>query len=521
MSAEQVQNAYTKALPKPLSLPEWVAFLNDIPEPVGDDERGRPHAERYLAALRVLRFFRAGARQAEFGRGFDATLREGYRGRVGGTLAHEARLHAVASAREEGGLLRPGARVVVRNALSSSVIGVPGMGKTMTIDRVVARYPQVVPHGDGETQIVWLKLECPTLGSIRQLCKDFFRIVDGLLGQQTYQKLYAGRHLSDDDLMDGMGAVANMHSLGCLLIDEVQHLGKAGDEEHVIMTFLTTLINKIGVPVIFIGTMSCFDSFSRTGRMGRRAIGPASVVWPAYPQEDGQWRHFLGKLWEYQWTAAFTPPTDELLAALHDRSQGIVDVATKLWFAVQVAAMDDSAAGGDEREPITVELINEVADRHLKPMAELLAAIRSGDPDEIARFDDMADRNKAFFQSLRDRDNAHLNQALKSDEERAAERTGPAYVGKCSASVRENLEWRGFDAAKVAEVMRRTSEIEGAPAPENLIRYCLTLERVVAEVEAEPVRKGRATKPTKEEVEATFAPDDERREDGDGLSAAA
>ncbi|MET3712497.1 hypothetical protein ABIC65_003215 [Sphingomonas trueperi] len=47
------------------------------------------------------------------------------------------------------------------------------------------------------------------------------------------------------------------------------------------------------------------------------------------------------------------------------------------------------------------------------------------------------------------------------------------------------------------------------------------LERVVAKVEAEPVRKGRAAKPTREEVEATFAPDDERREDGDGLSAAA
>lgn len=520
MSADYESNAFIDALPAPLSRPEWVSVLNSIPEPVAE-ERALPHSDRYLCALRVLRFFRAGARQAEFGRGFDATLREGYRGRIGGTQAHEARLHAVASAREEGGLLRPGAKVVIRNAMSSSVIGVPGMGKSATIDRVTARYPQLVRHEDGEVQIVWMKLQCPTLGTIRQMCRDFFKGVDALVGGRTYEKLYSGRQLSEDDLMDGMVTVANMHSLGCLLIDEIQHLGKAGDEEHVIMTFLTTLINKIGVPVIFVGTMSCFESFSQTGRMGRRAIGPASAIWPAYPETDGQWRRFLQELWEYQWTAERTPPTPELLAALHDRSQGIVDVVTKLWFAVQVAAMDDSEAGGDERELITVDLINEVADRHLKPMAELLAAIRSGDPDEIAKFDDMADRNEAFFQTLRDRDNDRLNEALKSDEDKAAARTGPAYVGKCSSTIRENLEWRKFDMAKITEIMRRTSEIEGAPAPENLIRYCATLERVVAEVEAEPVRTGRAARPTKEEVEATLVPGDQRREDGDGLAAAA
>lgn len=519
MSTDYESNAYIDALPRPLSRPEWVAFLNSVPEPVGD-ERTLPHADRYLCALRVLRFFRAGARQARFARGFDATLREGYLGRVGGTRAHEARLDAVASAREAGGLLEPGAPVVVRNAMSSSLIGVPGMGKTATLDRVTSRYPQVVRHEDGETQLVWLKLQCPALGSIKQLCRDFFKGVDGLLGAKTYETLYSARHLTDDDLMDGMVAVANMHSLGCLMIDEIQHLGKAGDEEHVIMTFLTTLINKIGVPVIFVGTMSCFDSFSKTGRMGRRAIGPASAVWSAYPETDGQWRRFVEELWEYQWTAERTPPTPELLAALHDRSQGIVDVVTKLWFAIQVTAMDDSEGpAGDKLESITVDLINEVAYRHLKPMAELLAAIRSGDPDEIAKFDDMADRNEAFFQTLRDRDNDRLNEALKSDEDKASIRTGPAYVGQCASMIRENLEWRRFDMGKITEVMRRTSEIEGAPASANLIAYCATLERVVAE--AEPVRTGRAARPTKAEIEATFKPGDQRREDDDGLAAVA
>ncbi|SEL90690.1 AAA domain-containing protein [Sphingomonas palmae] len=523
MSSDYENNAYIAALPAPLSRPEWVRFLTRLPER-DEAERKLSHGERYLCALRVLRFFRAGARQADFARGFDAVLREGYRGRDDSTRAHEARMHAVASAREAGGLLEPGAPVVIRHASSSALLGVPGMGKTATLDGVLARYPQMKRHADGQVQIVWFKLECPAMGSIRQTCRDFFKGVDALLGQETYQKLYAGKHVSDDDLMDGMVAVANIHSLGCLVIDEIQHLGKAGDEQHVLMTFLTTLVNKIGVPVLFVGTMSAYDRFSKTGRMGRRSIGPAAGIWNHYPESDAQWQRFVTELWEYQWTAQYTPPTPAMLKALHDRSQGIVDIVTKLWFAVQVAAMDDSeASGGEIEEIITEEMINEVADRHLAPMEGLLAAVRSGDPALIRRFDDVAPRNEAFWNSLKDVDGPVLNGSISTDADQAARRTGPAYVGQCASVVRENLEWQGFDEARAAEVMRRTSEAVGAPDASNLPVYFARMADIISELKTEGAvsKTARSRPPTKAEVEATFIDGDLRREGGDGIAAAA
>jgi len=94
-------------------------------------------------------------------------------------------------------------------------------------------------------------------------------------------------------------------------------------------------------------------------------------------------------------------------------------------------------------------------------------------------------------------------------------------VGQSSAVVRDNLEWREFDDAKVAEVMRRTSEIVGAPDNRNIGRYFAEMEKVIAEVEAEVAKPAHAARPTKAEVEATMQPGDLRREDGGDLAAAA
>lgn len=123
---EYVGNRYIDALPPVMSRTEWARYLDSLPE-CNDDERRLPHAERYQRALRILRFFRAGQREANFARGLDAMIREGYLGRSDDFRAHEARMHAVASARESGTLLEPGALAVIRNTTSAALLGVPGM----------------------------------------------------------------------------------------------------------------------------------------------------------------------------------------------------------------------------------------------------------------------------------------------------------------------------------------------------------------------------------------------------------
>lgn len=503
-------NRYIDALPPPLSREDWVRTLNSTPA-YDESERKLSHEDRYFCALRLTRFFRAGSRQADFARGLDAVLREGYRGRDGSSRAHELRQHELASAMEEGVLLTRGSPVVIRNSDSSSLIGLPGMGKTLTLNRVLGRYPQVVRHDTGEAQIVWLKLACPPRGSLRSLCSDFFSEVDALLGQTTYKTLYAGDNASEDSMMAHMVLVANRHSIGCLVIDEIQHLGKTGDEEHLLMTFLTTLINKIGVPVLFVGTMSAAERFEKTGRMGRRAIGLASAVWSRFERTDRQWQKFVDELWGYQWTAVPTAPDQAMVDALHDETQGIVDLVVKLWFAVQVSIIDaNQASRGKQTEVITEKAIRDTAKLHLAPMRKLLDALRSGDAKKIRQFEDVQPLEGTFWKSLRDVDGPLLNDAMQIDEEGQV-RTGPAYIGQNATIVRENLEWRKLDEATIAEVMRQASEAIGAPDMINLPAYFVKVDEILASMQKNTRKPTRAARPTDEETQATYVEGDLRQ----------
>lgn len=62
---------------------------------------------------------------------------------------------------------------------SLSLIGCSGSGKSTTLNRILATYPQVIFHEKYNfTQIVYLKLDCPHDGSLKNLCYHFFRAID-------------------------------------------------------------------------------------------------------------------------------------------------------------------------------------------------------------------------------------------------------------------------------------------------------------------------------------------------------
>ncbi|MFH6573288.1 ATP-binding protein [Aeromonas caviae] len=63
---------------------------------------------------------------------------------------------------------------VKSTARSLSLIGCSGSGKSSTINRILATYPQVLYHEQYNfTQIVYLKLDCPHDGSLKSLCHHF------------------------------------------------------------------------------------------------------------------------------------------------------------------------------------------------------------------------------------------------------------------------------------------------------------------------------------------------------------
>jgi hypothetical protein len=157
--------------------------------------------------------------------------------------------------------------------------------------------------------------------------------------------------------------------------------------------FLVELINTIGVPVVLIGTPKARSIFEQEFRIIRRASGQGDLIWDRMVN-DATWRFFLDFLWRYQYTKLESPLTDEISEALYYETQGIVDLAVKLYLLAQVRAI----LSGKER--VTAAIVKSAARDHLRLAQPVLKALRSGKPAEIARYDDIdaLDFGQAFAQ---------------------------------------------------------------------------------------------------------------------------
>ena len=276
-----------------------------------------------------------------------------------------------------------------RNTASGfTIIGMSGVGKTTAIERILSLYPQCIEHTVYNnrplflTQLVWLKIDCPFDGSLKGLCLSFFAEFDRALGTD-YAKKFLHERMTIDAMLPRMTQIANTHCLGLLVVDEIQHLSqaKSGGSEKM-LNFFVTLVNTIGVPVVLIGTTKALSVLQSEFRQARRGSGQGDLIWSRM-KNDLSWETLLQAMWKYQWTRKSTPLTGELKDAIYSESQGIIDIAVKLYAMAQVKAITT----GTER--VTPKAIREVAAEKLRLVRPMLDALRSGDIKKIARYEDI------------------------------------------------------------------------------------------------------------------------------------
>jgi hypothetical protein len=227
-----------------------------------------------------------------------------------------------------------------------TVIGMSGVGKTTAMEKVLSLYPQQILHTQykGEplflTQLVWAKIDCPFDGSLKGLCLSFFAYVDRILGT-SYSKKFSSDRMTVDAALPRMAQIATTHCLGLLVIDEIQHLSqaKSGGSDKM-LNFFVTLVNTIGVPVVLIGTTKAMSVLQSEFRQARRGSGQGDLLWDRM-KNDLSWEIMLRAMWKNQWTRNQTPLTAELKDILYDESQGIIDIAVKLYAMAQMKAIAD------------------------------------------------------------------------------------------------------------------------------------------------------------------------------------
>lgn len=269
-----------------------------------------------------------------------------------------------------------------------SIIGVSGIGKSTAIEKLLLMYPQVIIHHNYKgkpltrAQIVWIKIDCPFDGSLKTLCKMFFKALDDILLTTNYFQRYGKNSNSTATMMIHMSHLACLHSIGVLVIDEMQHLINPKNKPDEILNFLVTLVNMIGISIIQIGTPSVTNVLKKGLREIRRAEEAGCIFWDRM-KEDDEWDFFISNLWEYQWLKNFTPLDEKLKHQMYYRTQGITSIAISLFILIQAQAIFST------NEKITLNLIDSVAKNDLKLTNKVISAIRNNNIDEIANYQDI------------------------------------------------------------------------------------------------------------------------------------
>lgn len=378
---EYAGNPLIEAMPPILSEEFAAEQLASIP-PMPEEERALPKEIRLHCINRLAHLIQPLPIHLELEAAISSVLRGGYVGRnpmESSTMRH---LH--------GGVARNSSTAIFNSTASTfSLVGLSGMGKTTALKSVLRLYPQVIRHTRYNkrdfihTQIVWLKLDCPFDGSLSGLCQAFFQAVDTALDDDGYAKYYMSK-MSIGALIQGMQQVSTTFFVGALFIDELQHLksARSGGKDNM-LNFFVNLVNTIGIPVVFIGTNSMTDLFSYIVRNSRRVTGLGLFDFKQPAQDDRSWHLLLDVMWDYQWVKQPVELSEDLRKQIYDLTQGVTDFLAKLMMLGQRYAIQSG------REKLDEAVFNHVAATKMKLLQPAIAALRSRDPEQMRRFEDL------------------------------------------------------------------------------------------------------------------------------------
>lgn len=391
---EYAQNPFIESLPPIFSEDEVLDRFMVTPRISLQDKQSETNI-RYHVLKRVKNFIQPLPIHFEVERRLSTLIRRGYLARNPLDKSFLERIGALHKLREDEveahKYIDERLNYMRSTADSLSIIGISGIGKTTAIERLLLMYPQVIKHEVYEqqpfnkTQIVWLKIDCPYDGSLSTLCKSFFKAIDDLLGTRYLEKFgYLNRVTST--MLLHMTSLASMYGIGVLVIDEIQHLLHAKNDQEEMLNFFVTLSNTVGIPTVLIGTSKAQQLFKGNFRQARRAASDGAIIWDRMVEDSEEWEFFLETLWELQCLKTRSELTEEVKKTFYEECQGITSVAVNLFILAQERALFDEA-NRDER--ITPKVIKKTAREDMKIIQPMMNALRTNDLKAMYKYEDI------------------------------------------------------------------------------------------------------------------------------------
>ena len=412
-------NPFVRRLPARIGKAAQFQLLRRLPYH-SDDERTLSHVDRRYRVLRLLDYMDPLNEQLDLVERFDMAMRQGYRGRNPDTLSFRKSLLQSADDMEAGRdpLSNPEFNEIHGDGFIStyangepraprmpgfSILGCPGMGKSATIERILHSYPLTIRHTDTRDMIVQvpaLKIECPSTGSRKSFCIEFFRLLDERLEQEgRLVQRYGSNSRTVDVMLADVQHLVRLHAIGILVVDEIQNLNASKEGILPLINFLVTMANKIGVGIVPIGTMAATNIAQAAFHSARRASGLGASIWePLRPGHE--WDIFVKSMWKFQWTNCATPFDPDIDATLFHHSQGVVDILIKLFILAQLRVISNSELTGTP-ETITCEVIEAVAKEDMAMVLPMIEALRTGNLGMLDRYEDLKPFHDYFHSVVR------------------------------------------------------------------------------------------------------------------------
>lgn len=242
-------------------------------------------------------------------------------------------------------------------AVSMSVVGDGGAGKTWMLEAILRCFPQFIYHTEYKgnafnlTQIVWVKVNCTENANVKALLISILEEFDRLTGSDDASAAVRSR----DPVAAASIAISRKIKsvfLGVLVIDEIQHLQFANRKlKEMFIQFLLNTLTRAGVPIVFAGDPRVVDLLTTGLPVSRRVEGGGAIYVRGY--DSHEWEIFVAEMWRYQWTNPKTPLTEDLANCLWQLSTGLPDFAIKIFKHAQ------SLLIGQEDESISTAVLKQ------------------------------------------------------------------------------------------------------------------------------------------------------------------
>lgn len=392
--SEYENNPYIEALPQIFSEDYVMDHFFSIPK-ITKHDKLKESFIRYHVLKRVKNFIQPLPIHFEIERRLSTLIRRGYLARnpLDKEFLERIRIINELKEDEEKSISKIYDRMnyIRSTADSLSIIGISGIGKTTAIERLLLMYPQVIKHTEykgqsfNRTQIVWLKIDCPFDGSLSTLCKSFFKAIDDLLGTRYLEKHgYLNRVTST--MLLHMTSLASMYGIGTLIIDEIQNLLHAKNEQEEMLDFFVTLSNTVGIPTVMIGTSKAQKLFNGNFRQARRAASDGAIIWDRMHKDDEEWQFFLETLWDLQCLKNYSELTDEVKEVFYEECQGITAIAVNLFILAQERALFDE---DNQDEIISAKVLKRTAKEDMQMIQPMIKAVRNNKLSDIMKYEDI------------------------------------------------------------------------------------------------------------------------------------